>query len=304
MIKAIIGQCFILICISFIACRNNSSESTNHLPENPKYYMVIGNVEMNLENKGDIKVGGGYWGGSVTIYINNNPMKIMTNGGTLTYLTYYIKPGENIISLKGSASKNIYLKIVEMSKPEMNKPMVVKKVFVADKIPPESINGYSKTITFDTVYTPSFFEGLAPKKDDKNRMDIESAVNTLYRDLSMQNKSAFFKVAAEGAILRNQGSTRSKSVKQLKDSIYFFYFARELDKYNAFNDSELQIVWGDRTVLVFCGYHETKIFDESPPLIDPYLFTFKQKDSKFEGIIPPVALAYINNRWLVWDLDF
>jgi hypothetical protein len=304
MIKARICQCFIFICISFIACRNNSSESANHLPENPKYYIAIGTVEMNLENKDDLKVGGGHWGGSVAIYINNNPMKIMTNGGTLAYLTYYIKPGENIISLKGSASENIYLKIVEMSKPEMNKPMVVKKVFLADKIPPESINDYSKTITFDTVYTPHFFRGLAPKKDNENRMNIKSVVNTLYRDLSAQNKRAFFKVAAEGAILRSQGSTKSKSVKQLKDSIYFFYFTRELDKYDAFNESDLQIVWGDRTVLVFCGLHETKIFDKSPPFIDPYLFTFKQKDSKFEGIIPPVALAYVKNRWLVWDLEF
>jgi glutaredoxin-related protein len=284
---------FIFLCVSIIACQGSATDFTNLLPERPRYYMAIGNAEMNLRNKSDIAVGGDDWGGSVIIYINDNPMKIMAFGGILTYLTFYIRPGENTISLKGSASKSIYIKIFEMSK-----TLEVKKVLFADMITPDKVSDYEKTVYFDAQYTPDFYFGTAPLNNDKERVEIKNIVKNLYNFLKIQNKAMFNKVATEGAILRSNMSKRSKSVKQLSDDIRFFYFSKDSKSFYDYNEEDLKIVPGVRTVLVYCDYYKDFYFNK------PYLFKFKKIGWKNDRTVPPVILSYVKDRWIVWDLSF
>jgi hypothetical protein len=293
MSKYRIVNCFLFICVSIIACQNSTTDATNLLPEQPRYYMAIGNAEMNLSNKSDIAVGGDDWGGSVIIYINDNPMKIMAFGGILTYLTFYIRPGENTISLKGSASKSIYIKIFEMSK-----TLEVKKVLVADMITPDKVSDYKKTVYFDAQYTPDFYFGTAPLNNDKERVEINNIVRNLYNFLKTQNKAMFNKVATEGTIIRSNMSTSSKSVKQLKDDIGFFYFSKDAKSFYDYNEEDLKIVSGVRTVLVYCDYYKDFYFNK------PYLFRFKKIGWENDRTVPPVILSYVKDRWIVWDLSF
>jgi hypothetical protein len=275
--------------ILFIIVIVNCANKENSMPATSinRYRLIVGSIPMDPNNDADIKLGGAGWGGNAIIEINENPVKIGSSGGISFEISHWVKPGNNKLSFRGVISENLYYKILTVGSDHRS-----KNVLTAGIVKPNEIDNYIKEFSITSAYTPPFYMKDAIKK--KESLIIEK-IKKLHNMLVDHDGDSFIQAMSEGPGLWSKKLNVTDLIEMKKKDIRNAFFENLKIKVKDLNLSELKIIWGKRSVLVYEGFDHP-----DSNLRDPYLFEFEKPEGR-KRYFSPLCLVFIDNEWIVWD---
>ena len=281
---------YVFISLVMVSTNCDSAKHIETASDATRFRLIVSKMYMDPNNDNDIKLGGGGWGGDVIIRINENPIKINSYGGVLFEITHWVKPGENVLSFSGSMSKNLYFKIFSIGE-----ELRVKKTIAAGFVKPEEINRYEKEFSIVSQYTPAFYRSEAIKKESRYELQLVAKIKKLHDMLADHDEDSFVQMMSGGANIWSKKIGASKQIKIKEKEMRETFFKHSNAKVEDLKLSELKIIWGNQSVLVYEGFDQP-----NSNLRDPYLFKVVMPDGKI-NYISPICLVFLNDKWIVWD---
>jgi hypothetical protein len=275
----------IILCVVNVNCTCDKKATV----ENMNFQLVVSKMYMDPNNN-DIRVGGGGWGGDVVIRINNNPVKINSYGGILFEISHWVKPGRNLLSFNGMTSVDLYYKILTTGIDNKS-----RKILAAGVVKPTDINEYNKIFSISAEYLPVFYRSDEFAKDKNNEIQIIEKIKRLHEMLTNNDENLFVKTISKGPRIwcKKRGSCDLISIKE--ENIRKTFFNNSILKVKGLDISNLKLVWGQQSVLVYEGFD----YPDSN-LRDPYLFQFEESDGS-KKYFAPLCFVLIDNEWIAWD---
>lgn len=233
----------------------------------------------------------------ILILINDNPILFFSWGSTFKQINHYLKPGRNMISVKGNLSKAIWLEIGLNERIKENGSMQQKQTAaLLDEIvePDAQKSEWRKDFEVDITYTLPIYdkENLLPKDRSCSKEQVLAFLKKLHGHLGQHETEELRKIGLESgsAVWRKTayGETEEEYA-QLMNSVLEFNRQTE---YPAFDANSINLIFGPNVVMAYSGFVEEG-------LNSAYIWPLYYNNE--ESYSPPHILACINEKWVIWE---
>lgn len=275
---------YFIICLSLIICSCSNPKKNQKL-----YNIFIGTNATGFDDDSFARAGGKDIKGGVYIFINENPICYYGGFGKAIQVNHWLKTNKNTIHIKGSSSKDIYLKIASMNFKGENFKTIFKKHIVAGDIEIKSF------FHLDLNYQlPLFNNSIMYENKDIIKNEIKDTVMILKNNIENRNKEKLIDQLLTGPSI---WQTIAYNINWMDNKQFFEdriteEYVKGTKKIIDFDKNDIKYIFGENAVYVYTGHSDDV-------LSDTYLFKFSEKEKN--DFLPAIKVIKYQDKWIIWQ---